>query len=84
MKTKFYRSGNLIASVDIDRNVCYAAARHGSADVYGRYELGRSYVAPVSEGKPVFSGFPLRRWKRLKLSAEAILILKTENIILSA
>ena len=49
MKTKFYRSGNLIASVDIDRNVCYAAARHGSADVYGRYELGRSYVAPVSE-----------------------------------
>ena len=67
MKTKFYRSGNLIASVDIDRNVCYAAARHGSADVYGRYELGRSYVAPVSEGKPVFSGFSAEEMEKIKI-----------------
>ena len=64
MKTKFYRSGNLIASVDIDRNVCYAAARHGSADVYGRYELGRSYVAPVSE---VFSGFSAEEMEKIKI-----------------
>ena len=67
MKTKFNRSGNLIASVDIDRNVCYAAARHGSADVYGRYELGRSYVAPVSEGKPVFSGFSAEEMEKIKI-----------------
>lgn len=67
MKTKFYRSGNLIASVDIDRNVCYAAARHGSADVYGRYELGRSYVAPVSEGNPVFSGFSAEEMEKIKI-----------------
>ncbi len=67
MKTKFYRSGNLIASVDIDRNVCYTAARHGSADVYGRYELGRSYVAPVSEGKPVFSGFSAEEMEKIKI-----------------
>ena len=56
MKTKFYRSGNLIASVDIDRNVCYAAARHGSAD-----------VAPVSEGKPVFSGFSAEEMEKIKI-----------------
>ena len=67
MKTKFYRSGNLIASVDIDRNVCYAAARHGSADVYGRYELGRSYIAAVSEGKPVFSGFSAEEMEKIKI-----------------
>lgn len=72
MKTnnEFYRNGNLIASVDIDRNVCYAAARHGSADVYGRYELGRSYVAPVSGGKPVFSGFSAVEAEKIKIVNE--------------
>ncbi len=64
---KFYCNGGFIVSEDIDKNVCYSAVRRGSADVYGRYELGRSYVAQISEGKPVFSGFSADEKEKIKI-----------------
>lgn len=64
---EFYRSGNLYVSVEIDKNVCFEAVRRGSAGVYGVYELGRSYVAQISEGKPIFNGFSNNEAQKIKI-----------------
>ena len=79
MKTKFYRSGNLIAETYVTQRpvtvrLMFTEGMNWDAAMLLRFLRESLYSAD----------FPLRRWKRLKLSVEAILILKTENIILSA
>lgn len=81
MKTnhEFYCSGDLIASVEIDKNLCYEAAHRGLACIYGRYELGRSYVARISDGKPVFGGFSAAEKDKIEIVNKGGLALEDEK-----
>ena len=73
---KFSLNGGLIVSTDNVPRVLYAAIRRGSAEVYGRYEVGRSYVVKVEDGKPQFPIFSTEEKDKIKVVCQGNLTLE--------
>lgn len=73
---KFSLNGGLITSTDNVPRVLYAAIRRGSAEVYGRYEVGKSYVAKVEDGKPQFPIFSAEEKANVKVVCQGDLKLE--------
>lgn len=73
---KFSVNGGLITSTDNVPRVLYAAIRRGSAEVYGRYEVGKSYVAKVEDGKPQFPIFSAEEKDKIKVVCQGDLKLE--------
>lgn len=73
---KFFCDGGLIASNSVNKTTCYAAVRRGSAGVYGRYEVGRSYVVKVENGKPQFPIFSTEEKDKIKIVCQGDLKLE--------
>ena len=74
---KFSVKGGLIVSTDRVPRVVHAAVRRGSSEVYGRYEVGRSYVAKVENDKVQFPIFNAEEKAKIKIVCQGDL--KLEN-----
>lgn len=62
MKKFFYRGG-IICSNERDFDTFLSAKTRGSEEVWGRYELGKTYVAEVKDDKLDFVGFQSAKLK---------------------